>query len=253
MPYKKQILKEKRKQEIERQKMTYSGITINQSSSSNQVMPQRHHVPQITKEEILKINICVSHAHYANLSNPGTYSYELNKALTANNLPNIIIPDSPNPNMNQDEQLSHSQPQAQAVQPKTQPRSTISSMGKQNVKNDNEAGKNQQIKEKDIIESTKIGLHIYTTKEQGWPKEEFTVDTLVHNMRNNKYKYTYEDDSLDDEELFNLMLTNKITYKEECWQKIDKDAFRKLRSGLKKERSPIGNRDRRLHKPSNGQ
>ncbi len=248
-PKRKVILKEKRKQEIEKQKMTYSGVTQSQSVISTQPMPQQYQVPQITKEEILKINICVSHAHYANIANPGTYSDELNKVLTANNLPNIIIPYSVNPNSNQSQQQRHIPPQAQAV-PVTQPRSRGAPIKTQSARNENDAEKTQQATGKDILETDEIGLYIYTTKEQGWPKLDFTVNKLVHNLRNNKYKFIYDDYSLDDEKLFNLMLTNKIRYKDDCWKQIERDEFRKLRSGLNKDRSPIASRDPRVHKPS---
>lgn len=50
-------------------------------------------MPEITKEDLLKINICVAHAQCKNREKPGTYAYELNKVLKANNLPNIIIPE----------------------------------------------------------------------------------------------------------------------------------------------------------------
>ncbi len=243
-PKRKVILKDKRKQEIEKQKMTYSGVAQSQSIIPNQPMPQQFQVPQITKEEILKINICVSHAHYANIANPGTYSDELNKVLTANNLPNIIIP-----NFNQSQQQSHTPSQVQAV-PAAQPRSRGVPIKTQRAQNETEVEKTQQETVKDILEADEIGLHIYTTKEQGWPKGDFTIDKLVYNLRNNKYKFTYDDYSLDDEKLFNLMLTNKIKYKDDCWQKIERDEFRKIRSGLNKERSPIGGRDPRLHKLS---
>ncbi len=36
------------------------------------------------------------HAHYRNVDNSGTYAVELNKILTANKLPKVIIPESPN-------------------------------------------------------------------------------------------------------------------------------------------------------------
>ncbi len=248
-PMRKMIIKEKRKKEIEKQKMTYSGITQNQITNHNQIMPQQYQVPQITKEEILKINICVAHAHYANLSNPGTYSQELNKVLTANNLPNIIIPYSVNLNINPNTQKSHTGPQAQAM-PYPKPRSIGKSNDAQNTQSDENEERKKETEGEDVLDSTEIGLHVYTTKEQGWPKANFTIDKLVHNLRNNKFKFTYDDYSMDDERLFTLMLTNKIVYKDECWQTIEKDEFRKLRSGLNKDRSPIANRDPRIHKPS---
>lgn len=73
--------------------MTYSSITRVQSNILTQTKSTYYSIPQMTNEEVLKINICVAHVHYKNLENPGNYSVELNKMLTVNNLPNIIIPD----------------------------------------------------------------------------------------------------------------------------------------------------------------
>ncbi len=49
--------------------------------------------PLVTRDEILQIYICVTHAENANPKNPGTYKYELNKLLKANKLPTIKFPD----------------------------------------------------------------------------------------------------------------------------------------------------------------
>ncbi len=136
-------------------------------------MPQQYQVPEITKEEILKINICVAHAHYANLSNSGTYSHELNKVLTTNNLPNIIIPYSVNLNISPNTQQSHTGPQAQA-KPYPKPRSKGKSTDAQNTQSDENEESQKETGKKDVLDSTEIELHVYTTKEQGWPKANFT-------------------------------------------------------------------------------
>ena len=90
----KEILKQKRKEETEQTKLTYAGVTLTQPQSvishANMYGP-----PTITREDTLLINICVSHAHYVNASNPGSYEEELNRILTANKLPNVKIPSTP--------------------------------------------------------------------------------------------------------------------------------------------------------------
>lgn len=40
----------------------------------------------------------ISHAHPVNIVNPRRYQNELNKVIHANNLPTIIVPDTPNSN-----------------------------------------------------------------------------------------------------------------------------------------------------------
>ncbi len=76
--------------------MTFSDITRIQSNFPSQTLKPFHTYTEITREETLKINICVAHAHYRNLENPGTYGEKLYIVLTANGLPNIVIPDYPN-------------------------------------------------------------------------------------------------------------------------------------------------------------
>ena len=87
-PNRKQIIKEKRNQINERQHMTYANIT--QASTPVTILAPK--IPMITKEELLKIHICVVHAQGRDQANPGTYSDELNRVLEENNLPKIKIP-----------------------------------------------------------------------------------------------------------------------------------------------------------------
>ena len=83
------------KEDVEKQKMGYSDISKLQTNLPSQTKPQYYSTPHITREETLKVNICVAHALYGNLGR-GTYAHELNRILTAYNLPNIIIPGCPN-------------------------------------------------------------------------------------------------------------------------------------------------------------
>ena len=90
----KQIIKEKRNQLKERQNMSYACVT---QTTPPATMPS-YTTPLVTKEEILKIHLCVVHAQNKDQKNPGTYKAELNKVLKANKLPTIIIPDEPEDN-----------------------------------------------------------------------------------------------------------------------------------------------------------
>ncbi len=94
-PKRKIILKEKRREEMERNNMNYAEVVRSQGKVPTQSSMPGYIYPEITKEETLKIHICVAHGHYKNLEKPGSYGEELNKILTANNHPNIIIPDCP--------------------------------------------------------------------------------------------------------------------------------------------------------------
>ncbi len=84
----KEIIKEKRSQVTEREKMSYA----NRSQTTLPPRMPTYKIPEITKEELLKINICIAHSQAKKQEKPGTYASELNKVLTANKLPNIIIP-----------------------------------------------------------------------------------------------------------------------------------------------------------------
>ncbi len=78
-------------------KMTYSNIT---QATIPLKMPT-YNLPQISKEELLKINICVVHAQIKNQEKPGSYPNELIKVLKANNISNIIISDESEDNTEQ--------------------------------------------------------------------------------------------------------------------------------------------------------
>lgn len=69
--------------------MTYANIT----QSNIPANMSCYNLPQISKEELLKIKICVAHAQCKNQEKPGSYAYELNRVLNANKLPTIVIPE----------------------------------------------------------------------------------------------------------------------------------------------------------------
>ncbi len=86
----KEIIKEKRSQINERQKMKFATVSQIISSATSMAIPK---VPTVTKAELLKIHACVDHAQNQEQRKPGTYKHELNRVLKANNLTTIIIPD----------------------------------------------------------------------------------------------------------------------------------------------------------------
>ena len=53
---------------------------------------------------------------------------------------------------------------------------------------------------------------------------------------------------IDEEEVYNMILTNKIILRG-SWNTINDVEFRKMRSGLLKDRSPVGRGDPRTKKP----
>ena len=105
---------------------------------------------------------------------------------------------------------------------------------------DEEPGKEAE----DIVEAKNVGLQLFTTIEKGWLRTNFTAKDLVNDLQASKIKFTYEDNLLDDEEIYKTILTNRVILKG-CWNKIEKEEFRKLRSGLVKDRSPLKRRNLR--------
>ncbi len=130
--------------------MTFSEVIrekANIKTTQNQKIPLQ---PSITKEELLKINIYVAHAHYKTQENPGKYSEELNKILEANQLPTIIILENSNPN----KEAAEITPQNNITMARESVQATL---GKKDTK-------------EQATEAKEKGLTFFTTKERGWPK-----------------------------------------------------------------------------------
>ncbi len=230
----KQILKEKRNEEIERQKMTYS--TISQVNVPAK-MPS-YKMPIITKEELLKINICVAHAQAKNHQNPGTYSYELNKVLKANSLPTIIIPDDSDKttgSLYTEQSIGAISTDVESVE--SEIRATTPNLSRQSS--------SESMKEKKL-DSTAIGLEFYTIREKGWPKN-CTTEDIVKGIQNNKFKFRYTDNKFSEEQILRKTRKGEIKLSN-CWFSVEADEYRKIRSGLYQERSPVESRDPRLAK-----
>ncbi len=241
----KEIIKEKRKAETERGKWTYSEAA--KGTSSTQGMWPVHQAAYTTiKEDSQRINFCIQHAHYRNIENPGTYAEEVNKIMAANNLPTMIIPDMPDSTKifnlaGEAERRSRSQGRKRSISKK-----------KENIE---EMSLYTEISEAEKtetpMEAKDIDLHIYTSKETGWPKKNITAEDLVKGFQHNKYKYTYRDHKYTENQIINMIKNKEITLKE-CWYVKDNDVFRKIRTGNLADKSPPELRDPRLHKQAKG-
>ncbi len=231
----KDVIKEKRTQINEREKMTYANITQSVPSSANKIIPQ---TPIVTKEEILKIHTCVAHAENQDQKKPGTYKYELNRVLKANNLPTIIIPDDEH-----ETNLAIAQEQTTSTQSRTQTDLTKTSHIKRFKSTESLTDKN--------IDAEDIGLEIYTPKERGWPKNISNTD-LTTGLQQKIYKGKYTDTKYTEDQIMRKIRRNEINLnKTNSWIVVDSDTFRKMRPGLNTDRSPITSRDpRRKHSTS---
>ena len=233
-PKRKEILKNKRALLKQRDNMTYGNIT-----GTNLPPPKMptFNVPTITKEELLKIHICVAHAQTKNQEKPGCYSHELNKILTMNNLPNIIIPTD-----DDDEQplIGATCPEPPISETPIQEQSLSRHSSTSNLSTTTESAPPKKPKAQDL------GLHFFTSTGNDWPPKIPTAE-LLKGIKSKKYKWTYTNKKYDEEQILRKIENGEIslTY---CFFTVESDEFRKIRPGLIQERSPAESRDPRTVK-----
>ncbi len=73
------------------------------------------------------------------------------------------------------------------------------------------------------------------------------MEKLVTGLKNKTYKYTYENKNYTNEEVLQMTQAGDLKLRS-CWKPIGSDKFRKIRSGIQEERSPIEQRDPRIKK-----
>ncbi len=200
-PKRKAVVKEKRKQERERNNDTY--VNIAKSITQNNT----YRPPTTTHEDMLRINTCVLHAHYRNVENPGSYEAELSKILKLNNLATIKIPE--NPNSNKVLNIPMTRPT-----PATRKERTVHST--ETHTNETEDEREEDIADSlqepgteltPICEARDVGLQVYVSEDMGWPKTQFSVKDLVNGINNNKFKWTYNKSTISRENACNDMRT----------------------------------------------
>ena len=151
----KDIIKTKRALNNDRQKMTYASIA--QASVTPQI--PKPIWPQVTKEEILKINICVVHAQQKDQQKPGTYAKVLNKMLLENKLPSIIIPD--------DDDTAQQPPAAAALIPEVTPGTSKMAQDISRQSSSEDLSAKSKAKTGNKLNSQDLGLEFYTLKQRG--------------------------------------------------------------------------------------
>ena len=205
-----------------------------------------------------KIFTCIMHAHLNNIAESGSYNNELNRLLQMNNLPKINTP--PNP------------PSAKIINNLNKQKSNIVEEGEEEevmeaayssqVQNEQEQpiiegkltnkerSRSRQRKntENETIKDTDIGLTIYTSESNGWPRETLTRKKLMENIDNKLYVVKYESKDIDYFAILDLLNKGKIELTK-CWKTIEDAQFRKLRPGKTLERTPP-NRNEKYRKNS---
>lgn len=88
----KDIINNKRKEEKEKAKNSYSSIL---KQAPNMTANQNAYQPNITATIHATIVTSIVHAHFDNIGTPGTYEKLLNEMLTENQLPPVKAPANP--------------------------------------------------------------------------------------------------------------------------------------------------------------
>ena len=233
-PKRKEIIKEKRSQINEREKLSFATVSKIIPSATSMTMPQ---MPSVTKEELLKIHTCVAHAQNKEQIKPGTYKYELNRVLKANNLPTIIIPDD---EQERNSDNTHKQTTS-AVAVNVNEQGAESQLKPSNI----QRTKSTETLSSKVIDAEDIGLEIYTTKERGWPNNMTNTD-LTTGIERKIYKGKYTASKFTEEQIMRKIRRNEINLSNSnCFITVDTEAFRKIRPGLNADRSPVPSRDPR--------
>ena len=213
------------------------------SSISQATLPSKmptYKLPEITREDLLRINICMAHAQYKNKENPGSYANELNKVLKANNLPSIIIPENHN---TQTQRLSkQADTGATCVEPQLQ--TQHDTLSRQSSKSElNTSYESLPDRKPD---SSEYGLEFFTTKDKGWPTN-FNTDDLIKGIQSKMYKWKYTNKKYTEDQILRKTKKGGINLNNSFFA-VEEDEFRKIRSGLNQERSPMELRDPRQEK-----
>lgn len=241
-PMRKDIIRQKR--EKEKENKTYANVISHQSTPWNMAAS-----PPVNKETHLKIYACMLHAHILNITEPGCYEKELNSTLTANNLPTIKIPKTPDSNkfikiLTQEERDPGKEGGEDEKQDLVNAKEDYSVGNKKAQQNEyirepteKETTITTQAIHKPKLNSKDIQLKIYTPESSGWP-DNMTSTELTTKMNNSVLKYTFSDHTIDDSELFTLIESNKIKMDNSCWHMVDDSIFKKIRSGYLAEKTP---------------
>lgn len=197
----------------------------------------------ITTEIHLTIFTCMLHAHFVNIANPGTYSTVLNKTLKLNDLPEIKIPDDPPSEQiigafSNEEKTSPPENQENQEMEVTNTKEN-EAQREELSKPARETKTTKQKKEKQTkaTKGTDIGLKVYTPRTTGWPKGELTTKALVKGIQDNKYKFTYLDNELEEEDIINMINHNSIDLTD-CFSVIEDSTYNKIRTGLTRQSTP---------------
>ena len=238
-PKRKDVIKKLREEEQEKGKNSYAQTTKTIKDPDIAGVGKI----QIDKISHMKIYSSMIHAHMMNVIEPGCFESELKATFEINNLPAIKIPRAPNSvkllaTMTELEKKTDVMDTAEAQ---------ASKQAESSPTHEESSPKPvQQISKK--LHSRDIQLEIITRESNGWP-ENINLSQLTLGIENETYKYTYNEDMLNPEDVKDLLRKGEIIL-ENCWRTVEDSIFRKIRSGHNNERTPpsIDTRRKRLGK-----
>ena len=100
------------------------------------------------------------------------------------------------------------------------------------------------------INAQELGLEFYTTKQKGWPITNFSTEELIKGVRQNNYKWRYNNSNFSEDQVLKKVKKGEIVLSNGFYS-LEEDEYRKIRCGLVQERSPISERDPRLRRLNN--
>ena len=146
-----------------------------------------------------------------NLAKPGTYNTELNKALKLNNIAPVVLPNNPPSQeilslatLSNKKTSPHKQQQQQ--QESNIAISDEEEMEDIEVEEETEEEETQATK----IKGTDTGLQIVTKKSTGWPEGNIYQETIMHGIKQGKYKYFYSSQDYTAAEIYKMLKNNEI-------------------------------------------
>ena len=174
------------------------------------------------------------HAHIINIAESGSYEKELNCILKANNLPTIKVPSNP-PSAKFISKLARVE---KTQQNEETPQEEADNTTEIDTEEETASQNNPQVKtqQKRRMKGKDLGLIIHTSKSTGWP-QSLAKQELIQGIEQKKYKVTYSENLVEKEEILDLIINDDIDLKE-CWKVTDDSTFKKIRTGVTKDRTP---------------
>lgn len=278
--------KKKKKAEFEQNNKTYCAVTRMTSELPKVIQSQKtpQTILQVSDRLSTQIIVIIAEAHFYNLAHPGSFGRRVNQLLQLNNLPTVKLPeDAPSSSIfniintapeyaapSQEEVVESSEsntsididsgPHATMELPErthTARKSTTQSTH-QKATEDSEkyklptkkahpiqTGKKEPSKSGVILE--KIGLKFHTYEQSGIP-ETLPPNKLYQSVQEGKVKFTYTDERINEWEIIRFIKEGIITTKMSKIQPVEKQIYKKIRSGLVRGTPPeaVGKQKHRL-------